>query len=305
MPGQQLANQAVGAGYESFAETVLGRIAAMVPVPREQDFGVDFYALPRVPLSVTSEKAIELCAVQVKPANDSSITYGGVDKNGSWRGHEIEWLKTLNVPLYIATADSSFSTLSLYSTGPALGVYWRAGTPCEIICQFSPPSIDADHTFETPTAQPHPKGVGFGDAQRWTVNLGPPFLHLQLRDLVDKPQREVARDILLSWVRTDRASLSYLHMGVPRQQLVLGYRTNLLPQVIQHWMFWNPSPGASTAGIERAVGPIATVLVQWLLGRSDTEGLKAWLPALEWLAARGSLDDFGTGAIREAKKATA
>jgi hypothetical protein len=38
MPGQQLNIQATGAGYEAFAEAVLGRIAAMVPVPRAHDY---------------------------------------------------------------------------------------------------------------------------------------------------------------------------------------------------------------------------------------------------------------------------
>lgn len=229
MPGQQLNIQATGAGYESFAEAVLGRIAAMVPVPREQDFGLDFYALPRVPLSPILETAVELCGIQVKGADKLTIAFGGLNKRGEWKKYEIEWLRALNVPFYIAASDTTFSSISLYSAGPALGVFWRAGTPFEIQCSFGSPSYGDEHTFVDPVSKQATEATAMGDNCQWTVDLGPPLLHLKLADLVDKSQREYFRDVLLAWIHTDRASLFYRHMNVPRQQLRMAYRTNIIP----------------------------------------------------------------------------
>jgi len=303
MPGQQLNIQATGAGYEAFAEAVLGRIAAMVPVPRAHDFGLDFYVLPRVPLSPTLEAAVALCGIQVKGADKLTIAFGGLNKKGEWKQYEIEWLRALDVPFYIAVSDTAFSSISLYSTGPALGVFWRAGTPFEIRCSFGAPSSGDEHTFVDPVSEQASEATAMGDDRRWTVDLGAPFLNLRLADLVDKSHRENLRNVLLAWIHTDRASLFYRHMGVPRQHLRMAYRTNIVPQAVQDWMFWNPAPGASSTGLEQTVGPIATVLVQHLLGQKDTVGLQAWLPALEWLASRNSLDGLGVGAIREIREA--
>jgi len=303
MTGRQLNIQSLGAGYESFVATVVGRIAAMVDVRREHDYGVDFYVLPRVPLSTTTETAIELCALQVKGGAQDELSFGGVGKDGAWKAHELNWLRTLNVPLYAASVDKNYSEVSLYTLNPALGVFWRSGQPFEIRCRFSAPSPEQDHTFVAPEPSADPLGAGKGDGNRWTVELGPPFLHLRLQDLEASSFREMARDILLAWIQTDRVSLSYLHMGVPRQHILMGYRTNRVPNVVQHLMFWNPTPGASSTGIEQAVGAIATVLIQHLLGQKDGPSLSAWLPALEWLNARGTLDGFGIAALNEAKQA--
>lgn len=46
VPGRQRRIQSAGASYETFADAVLVRLAALVPVTRQQDFGIDFYALP-------------------------------------------------------------------------------------------------------------------------------------------------------------------------------------------------------------------------------------------------------------------
>ena len=65
MPQRQLGIQAIGGAREAWTEGLLGRIASMIPVPREQDFGIDYYCLPRAPLPGGLETVVALAGVQV------------------------------------------------------------------------------------------------------------------------------------------------------------------------------------------------------------------------------------------------
>ena len=47
MSQQQLDIVAIGSAAEALCEAVLGRIAAMVRVPRQHDFGIDYYCVLR------------------------------------------------------------------------------------------------------------------------------------------------------------------------------------------------------------------------------------------------------------------
>ena len=77
----------IGAGYQKFAESLLIKIAAMTPVPQEQDFGNDFFCEPRVLLTKTTEAVSSLGLIQVK-GGGSRLSYGGLD-DGVWARHEL------------------------------------------------------------------------------------------------------------------------------------------------------------------------------------------------------------------------
>lgn len=79
-----------------------------------------------------AETAIELCGIQVKGGDRTTLSLGGVDKDAKWKDYEISWLRSLNVPLFIATVDADFRTVDVYSTNPAVGVSWRSGQPYEV-----------------------------------------------------------------------------------------------------------------------------------------------------------------------------
>jgi hypothetical protein len=298
MPGLQLENRSLGAGYQSFAETVVGRIAALAPVPDPHDFGVDFYALPRKPLPGKAETAIELCGVQVKGGDQDEVTYGGRRPNHEWKHYQVEWLRDLDVPLYIAAVDRDFTEVRLYSTTPVIGVFIRAGLPLQITCTLGAPAFDEDASISEPHYE-QVDAVPGSDGRRWTCDLGAPFLLLRLPDLRDEATRTRLFDVFVAWIRSDRVAQMYLHQHVPWHMLPLKYRTNQFPTAFQEWLFWNVTPGATVGGLERHLAPPIAALVQHLIGQQDAAALGLWVPVLKWLDSHGNLTPMGQAAIRE------
>src|SRR5688572_18728813 len=109
-----------GESYEAFAHSVLGRIASLTSVETKQDFGVDVYCQPRVPYGTHSEAVTELCLIQIK-GGASPLGYGGLDRNGNWKGYEFEWIRSLWAPLYLATVDVDYRRLDIFSAWP---IWW-------------------------------------------------------------------------------------------------------------------------------------------------------------------------------------
>src|SRR5712691_8091540 len=107
MAGRRHEMNSIGESYEVFAESVLSRIATLTRIGTKQDFGTDTYCLPRVRAGERMERVTELCLLQVKGGR-SPLEYGGLDRNGKCKGHELEWLKTLWAPLYLATVDAQY-----------------------------------------------------------------------------------------------------------------------------------------------------------------------------------------------------
>jgi len=46
------------------------------------------------------------------------IQFGGLSDKGAWKRYEIEWLRSLAVPLYLARLDESRSRVDLFSFWP-------------------------------------------------------------------------------------------------------------------------------------------------------------------------------------------
>ena len=120
MAGRRHEMNSIGESYEVFAESVLSRIATLTRIGTKQDFGTDTYCLPRVRAGERMETVTELCLLQVKGGR-SPLEYGGLDRNGQWKGHELEWLKTLWAPLYLATVDAQYQRVDLFSLWP---IWW-------------------------------------------------------------------------------------------------------------------------------------------------------------------------------------
>src|SRR5215510_7461394 len=95
MPGRRHKVDSTGASYQKFAESLLIRIAAMTPVPQEQDFGNDYFCEPRVSLTSTTETVSSLCLIHVK-GGSATLTYGGLDRKKEWMRYELDWLEAVS-----------------------------------------------------------------------------------------------------------------------------------------------------------------------------------------------------------------
>lgn len=87
MSGRRHIVDSEGTSYEDCVSLFLGRIASLVHVPRDKDFGIDFYCQPRVPAGAHTETVAELASLQVK-GGGAKLTYGGLNPQGEWQEYE-------------------------------------------------------------------------------------------------------------------------------------------------------------------------------------------------------------------------
>src|SRR5436190_1155345 len=117
MSGRRLDTDSIGDNYENCVQHLLGGIATLVRVPRERDFGIDFYCQPRIPVGPRTETVTELCAIQVK-GGSADLFFGGLKKTGDkfeWPEFAFTWLKSLATPLFLAQVSRDNTTIDLYS----------------------------------------------------------------------------------------------------------------------------------------------------------------------------------------------
>ncbi len=122
MPGGRLRTYRLGDRAELLVEQLLAGFAFTTRVPRQEDFGVDFFC------SLTRQegqflKAGPFFAVQAKSARDD-IVYE--------KSHELEWIKNQENPLLICVADRNSLAMDVYSTWNLVcGVLngWRGQRP--------------------------------------------------------------------------------------------------------------------------------------------------------------------------------
>jgi hypothetical protein len=77
-----------GDRFEHFARTILSALGLAVPVPREEDVGIDFYCtLGHEDGSVT--RFFDPYNMQVNSSSEHSLMYGGTSASGDWKINEI------------------------------------------------------------------------------------------------------------------------------------------------------------------------------------------------------------------------
>src|SRR5713226_3980074 len=113
MPGQQ-ANFAIeGDRSEIAVQNILMQILSMVPVPRQRDFGIDFYCSVLLQSGNFAQTTRDLFALQVS-GRGKPITYGGL-RNGISYQYEIDWLNSLTIPIFHARVNAGRETVDIYS----------------------------------------------------------------------------------------------------------------------------------------------------------------------------------------------
>jgi hypothetical protein len=118
MPGRQLYFSIRGEQYEKAFDAIGSLFLSVVRVPRADDFGVDAYCHVLYPLDNTSSAIGGAFGVQVRGPG-CNLQFGGTNKAGDeWKIYEIEWLRSLAVPLYLARVNASSTRCDFYSLWP-------------------------------------------------------------------------------------------------------------------------------------------------------------------------------------------
>jgi hypothetical protein len=284
----------IGAQYESTVNALLTPFASLVSVPRNEDFGIDFYCHTREPTGTHTETVTHLAALQVK-GGDAGLTYGGLDANGDWRKHELAWLMSLSVPLYLVRVQHDRRAVEIFSLGPvwhrfvAQSVY-----PFELICVTRPLSTDTDWQLAAPTHSPGPER---GDHRRWTLDLGPPILRVSVDDSSDVASCQRSASLLQTWIANDRQNMMRFLQGVPVVTCFTSWQTNsvdgLRRSISQHW---SATPGQNITQLCQTAEPMLVNLGIHLQWQNDPAAY-ALIPTLQWLKDRQQLGGIGQGLL--------
>jgi hypothetical protein len=302
MSGRRNVMDSAGSTYEDCANLFIGRIASLVRVPREKDFGVDFYCEPRNPTGPHTETVAGLGSLQVK-GGSAKFEYGGLDANGNWRDYEFAWLRSLATPLYLVRVDEQLSAVELFSIWPLWWIFWRqAVLPFQVVFTTEEPGA---FVWRDPEPSSHPNGAGKGDGMLWTVHLGPPFLRLTQTDLNNTIFRQHAVAILRTWITYDRLTLMRYHQFIPVLTGITGWTTNS-PEIVEtrSWQFWDGRPGVNIERLCLTAAPMLTNLGVHLQWQNDPAAY-GFLFVLEWLDGKGSLDPIGKGLLDGLRKTQA
>ncbi len=171
MPGRQINFSIRGEQYEKAFDAIASQFLSIVRVPRADDYGIDAYCHVRRPLDATSSTIGGAFGVQIRGPG-CNLQFGGMnDKGDTWKAYEIDWLRTLGVPLYLARVSANLCQIDFYSLWPIWLVLGGSSAPFRIVCEFT----DCSGTIFTLSGATQELGGCAGDGITSTVSLGPPF----------------------------------------------------------------------------------------------------------------------------------
>src|SRR4051812_47864665 len=107
MPGQRLKNPRSGDINEELGAMLLKAFAAVAPVPRTEDVGLDGVATLLRDDGEGMLIAEDSFYVQFKSASVRTIAY---------KDQEAKWLRELKLPLFIGSVDRNAARISLFCT---------------------------------------------------------------------------------------------------------------------------------------------------------------------------------------------
>lgn len=268
----------------------------MVPIPREEDFGIDFSFQPRIPSGPYTETVAELGSLHVKGGGEG-LAYGGFNVQGDWKQYACIWLRSLATPLDLARVDAACHAIECFSLWPLWRIFLQqAALPCEVVF-ITRSAVDASYILQPPTTAPHPKGAGHGDGMQWTVDLGPPILRLTKEGLESAELCQRAVAVLRTWMTYDRLILMRYHQSIFVLDSITKWRTDY-PDVlgVTPWQFWTSQPGANIAHLCATAGPILTNLGVHVQRQDDWAAYNL-VPILAWIDAQGHLHRMGKGLL--------
>jgi hypothetical protein len=213
---------------EYFALWGLSSIAQVIPVPRQEDYGIDlFYGLTRMD---KDELIIEdVFGVQVKKMQENlKIAYGGKNRRNEWKKREIEWLLfKQNYPLIILVADTDGQKLDIFSTSRMWYVRWQIGYAYQInLIPYA--NFDISHKPDKKLdREDHLKA--FGDRNIWSVPLGKPIISINLDNLMNEHKMKELYNIFKKWIDLDQENVTYQLLNIPFYQNYIEWETNVMP----------------------------------------------------------------------------
>lgn len=279
MPGFRPRNTHVGDRAEYLGTFLLSWVAQALPVPRQEDYGIDFQGglLREVGTRINIGRRF---SVQFKSnAGDIFKPVGGVETRrgkSRWRQDDVKWLLGRSpfpvdpTPLFFAHVDVRSASLALYSPAPMWNARWL-GYPTEVQFDASrwPPIGELDFgrsPFELKAlADCYPKGFPSpapGLKKRVVVPIGGPVVRISAKDAAE-PDADARRlavvHTLDEWIRLDTLNRLAAILEVPVCFWHAGWRANEPPNPgHQAWSSYahpDAAAGLPAANIESSLRP--------------------------------------------------
>jgi len=202
---------------EYLAQYILSALAITVPVPRQEDVGIDFHCsllrrkgkslYPGIPFNIQIKSA-------GKVVKKDGVRFGGITKKGSWKKHQIEQLCQTDTPLLVGLVDLKKQTLDLFSTITRYFVLsnWRGtGFPREVAMI---PYI--------PLGEGH---LGVGELENladradmpntlWKLPLGQPIVSITIAESEKTKRCEEIKELLEPFLRIDQENAVCFRIGL-------------------------------------------------------------------------------------------
>lgn len=105
MPGRRLGSYRKGDWNEELGILLLKSLAAVAPIPRQEDFGIDAIGTLLRPAQDNCVYAEASFYIQFKSESKKTLSY---------RDHEFDWLDNLQLPLFIGQVSRRDSSLRLF-----------------------------------------------------------------------------------------------------------------------------------------------------------------------------------------------
>jgi hypothetical protein len=274
MPGSLWYPFRQGDRSEYLALYILSALGIVVPVPRQEDIGADFYC------SLADLKENRLTfhmpyIVQAKSRSVREISYGGVSEKGMWKKEEVDWLFSQELPLLIGMVDKERLTLDLYSTSNIWAACYTQRDCGQVV--LIPDRVDSHEQVAVPSKRPPatPWPADIGDGYVWEVPLGPPVVSISIDDIEDETSLVRFRGVLSQAVDLDQTNITYRRLNAHYSRWLHQFTTNEISpsQLLGVFYAWNVTPGAHTSNQLQALAPILLALANNYKAQGRTEEL--------------------------------
>jgi hypothetical protein len=294
MSNRQVASYWEGNRAELFSTYVLSSVAAVSPVHRPFDFGIDLLC------TLTHRREHCLYAgrsfgVQVKSGQEREFQYGGLDeKKKIWKRHEVEWLYGQGQPFLVSTVSLKERRVQIYSPSPMWWLRWKVGWPGEVVLTpdaLKGASPDKSASYPRVRLPLDADGHMAGDGFRYVVPLGRPIVDIVLDEEDSEEHREHIRACLDKWLALESSNIRHYQMRVPFTQEYLDWAPNEIPtsQTSQHYLF-NDTPDQNVPEILESIGPSVAALYHNFRIQGQGERLSDLQSIVRLLQDYGALD---------------
>ena len=255
MPGRLGRNLRGGHRAEGLGIELLRALCAVAPVPQTEDIGFDAVATV---LRVDGRflKAGQSFCVQFKARSVRTISYDQA---------AYEWLRTLDLPLFIGSVDVKSQEVALYTTH-------------NVVCR-----IDAQHYRSVVVRLNPPSHVEDNVLHEY---LGEPILRWTHREAESEEFQKQAYSVLAAWVAIEQ--LHHPLRSIKTTQMVR-WQTNEVPST--NGTMLTGYPGDLRHDIEVAAPYLMKVGSHFLMQEAPTPEAVAFLLLAKWFKDNG-VEDF-------------